>query len=43
MGSVSILLPDDISAHALRFGAVLVTSDHAFKYVPNLEIEDWAV
>lgn len=37
--------PIDISiaAHALQLGAVLVTSDRAFKYVPNLEVEDWAV
>lgn len=32
-----------IAAHALQLGAVLVTSDRAFKYVPNLEVEDWAV
>lgn len=38
-GPIDIL----IAAHALQLGAVLVTSDRAFKYVPNLEVEDWAV
>ena len=37
-GSLDIL----IAAHAMQLGAVLVTSDRAFKYVPNLEVEDWA-
>ena len=32
-----------IAAHALSVGAVLVTNDHAFAYVPGLEIEDWTV
>lgn len=30
-----------IAAHALGVGAVLVTNDHAFAFVPGLEIEDW--
>jgi len=30
-----------IAAHALSLGAVLVTNDHAFAYVPGLVIEDW--
>lgn len=38
-GPIDIL----IAAHALQIGAVLVTSDRAFKHVPNLEVEDWAV
>jgi len=38
-GPIDIL----IAAHALQIGAVLVTSDRAFKHVPNLEFEDWAV
>ena len=38
-GPIDIL----IAAHALQLGAVLVTSDRAFKYVPNLEVEDRAV
>ncbi len=37
-GPIDIL----IAAHAMQLGAVLVTSDRAYKYVPNLEIEDWA-
>ena len=32
-----------IAAHALSAGAVLVTNDHAFAFVPELEIEDWTV
>lgn len=39
LGPIDIL----IAAHALQFGAVLVTSDRAFKYIPNLDVEDWAV
>lgn len=31
-----------IAAHALGVGAVLVTSDRAFKQVSNLKLEDWA-
>lgn len=31
-----------IAAHALGVGAVLVTSDKAFKQVPSLNLEDWA-
>ena len=32
-----------IAAHALDAGAILVTSDRAFKQVPKLKIENWAV
>ena len=31
-----------IAAHALGVGAVLVTSDRAFKQVSSLKLEDWA-
>ena len=31
-----------IAAHALGVGAVLVTSDGAFKHVSSLKLEDWA-
>ncbi|BCH22851.1 ribonuclease VapC [Mesorhizobium sp. L-8-10] len=30
-----------IAAHALSVGATLVTSDRAFRLVPDLRIEDW--
>ncbi|MGH7961211.1 MAG: type II toxin-antitoxin system VapC family toxin [Candidatus Binatia bacterium] len=30
-----------IAAHALRLGAILVTSDTAFQHVAELRIEDW--
>jgi tRNA(fMet)-specific endonuclease VapC len=30
-----------IAAHALSLGAVLVTSDHAFRQVSELTLEDW--
>ncbi|TKT77630.1 type II toxin-antitoxin system VapC family toxin [Aquamicrobium sp. LC103] len=30
-----------IAAHAMTKGAVLVTSDRAFRLVPGLETEDW--
>jgi tRNA(fMet)-specific endonuclease VapC len=30
-----------IAAHALGIGAVLVTSDQAFRHVPNFAVEDW--
>jgi tRNA(fMet)-specific endonuclease VapC len=30
-----------ITAHALEAGAVLVSSDSAFRYVPGLTVEDW--
>jgi tRNA(fMet)-specific endonuclease VapC len=30
-----------IAAHALEAGAVLVSSDTAFRYVPGLTVEDW--
>jgi tRNA(fMet)-specific endonuclease VapC len=32
-----------IAAHALSVGAVLVTSDVAFRQVPDLEVDDWAI
>lgn len=32
-----------IAAHAIGVGAVLVTNDYAFAYVPGLEIADWTV
>ena len=31
-----------IAAHALSLGATLVTSDQAFRHVPDLTIEDWS-
>ena len=31
-----------IAAHALSLGATLVTSDAAFRHVPDLAIEDWS-
>lgn len=30
-----------IAAHALEAGAVLVSSDSAFRHVPGLAVEDW--
>lgn len=30
-----------IAAHALEAGATLVSNDHAFRFVPGLEVEDW--
>lgn len=30
-----------IAAHALETGAILVSSDRAFRHVPGLTIEDW--
>lgn len=30
-----------IAAHALEAGATLVSSDHAFRHVPGLSVEDW--
>lgn len=30
-----------IAAHALEAGAVLVSSDRAFRHVPGLVVEDW--
>lgn len=30
-----------IAAHALSVGATLVTSDRAFRFVPDLRTEDW--
>jgi tRNA(fMet)-specific endonuclease VapC len=30
-----------IAAHALEAGAVLVSSDSAFRHVPDLTVEDW--
>ena len=38
LGAMDIL----IAAHALAVGAVLVSSDKAFRQVEQLEIEDWA-
>ena len=37
LGSLDML----IAAQALEAGAILVTSDQAFRYVPGLRIEDW--
>jgi tRNA(fMet)-specific endonuclease VapC len=31
-----------IAAHAMALGAVLVSHDHAFRRIPNLQVEDWA-
>jgi tRNA(fMet)-specific endonuclease VapC len=39
LGSLDTL----IAAHALSVGAVLVTSDRAFRHVAHLQIEDWTV
>lgn len=30
-----------IGAHALALGAILVTNDHAFKWIKGLKTEDW--
>jgi len=30
-----------IAAHALEAGAVLVSADRAFRFVPGLTVEDW--
>jgi tRNA(fMet)-specific endonuclease VapC len=32
-----------IAVHALTIGAILVTSDRAFRWVAGLQIEDWTV
>jgi tRNA(fMet)-specific endonuclease VapC len=32
-----------IAVHALTIGAVLVTSDRAFRWVRGLQIEDWTI
>jgi tRNA(fMet)-specific endonuclease VapC len=37
LGSLDML----IAAHALHIGAVLVTSDRAFRLVPRLTVVDW--
>jgi tRNA(fMet)-specific endonuclease VapC len=38
MGNLDLM----IGAHALALGATLVTSDHAFRRIEGLKIEDWA-
>jgi tRNA(fMet)-specific endonuclease VapC len=38
MGNLDLM----IGAHALALGATLVTSDHAFRRIGSLRIEDWA-
>lgn len=42
-GQGKVLAPLDllIATHALSVGAVLVTNDHAFSQMTNLDIEDW--
>ncbi len=30
-----------IAAHALALDLTLVTNDRAFRFVPNLRVEDW--
>ena len=37
LGSLDLL----IAAHAMDAGLTLVSSDHALKHVPNLQLEDW--
>ncbi len=39
-----VLAPLDllIAAHAMSLGAVLVTNDHVFAQVDNLQLEDWS-
>lgn len=41
IGKALELLDMLIAAHALEAGAVLVSSDTAFRYVPGLTVEDW--
>ena len=38
MGNLDMM----IAAHALATHAVLVSSDHAFRRIKHLEVEDWA-
>jgi tRNA(fMet)-specific endonuclease VapC len=38
MGNLDMM----IAAHALALGAVLVTSDQAFRRIRNLTVEDWS-
>jgi tRNA(fMet)-specific endonuclease VapC len=42
LGKGLALLDLLIAAHALGLGAVLVTSDQAFRHIPDLGTEDWA-
>lgn len=32
-----------IASHALSLNAILVTNDHAFSHVNNLQIQDWTI
>jgi tRNA(fMet)-specific endonuclease VapC len=37
MGNLDLM----IGAHALALGAILVTNDHAFRWIKGLKVEDW--
>jgi tRNA(fMet)-specific endonuclease VapC len=37
MGNLDLM----IGAHALALGAILVTNNHAFKWIKGLKVEDW--
>ena len=37
MGNLDLM----IGAHALALGAILVTNDHAFRWIEGLKVEDW--
>jgi tRNA(fMet)-specific endonuclease VapC len=39
MGNLDMM----IAAHALAAEAILVTSDHSFRRLKHLKIEDWAI